>query len=61
MIGGGRVNQIGNAPLVKLNLRIDQEDKEKLEAYAAQDRRKLSDYIRIVLVDHIRERENAGG
>ncbi len=55
------MNQLGNAPLVKLNLRIDQEDKEKLEAYAAQDRRKLSDYIRIVLVDHIRERENAGG
>ena len=50
------MNQLGLEPLVKLNIRIDREDREKLEELARADRRSLSEYIRLVLEDHIKEK-----
>lgn len=50
------MNQIGLEPLVKLNIRMDRQDKEALQVLAQKDRRTLSDYIRIVLENHVREK-----
>ena len=47
------MNQLGNEPMVYLHLRIPAEMKEQLQALADSDRRKMSDYIRIILEDHI--------
>lgn len=56
------MNQLGLEPLVKLNIRIDRQDREELEKLARQDRRSLSEYIRLVLEDHIIEAtRNRGG
>ena len=50
------MNQRGLEPLVKLNIRIDRQDKEKLEEMAYQDRRTLSEYIRLILEKHARSK-----
>ena len=50
------MNQKGLEPMMQLNVRIDRKDKEALEHLARQDRRSLSEYIRLVLEDHIREK-----
>ena len=47
------MNQLGNEPMIYLHVRIPSDMKEKLQALADADRRKLSDYIRIILEDHI--------
>lgn len=50
------MNQIGLEPLVKLNIRMDRQDKEALQMLAQKDRRTLSDYIRLVLENHVKEK-----
>lgn len=54
------MNQIGNEPMMQMNFRIDREDKEKLEKLALLERRKLSDYVRLVLHDHVKDKEREG-
>lgn len=49
------MNQIGNEPMVYLHLRIPADMKEDLQKKADADRRKLSDYIRIILEDHLKK------
>lgn len=49
------VNQKGLEPMMQLNVRVDRKVKEALEHLAKQDRRSLSEYIRLVLEDHILE------
>lgn len=53
--GVDTVNQLGLEPLVKLNIRIDRQDKEKLEELAYKDRKTLSEYIRLILEKHARQ------
>ena len=50
------MNQKGDEPMVYLHLRIPSEMKEELQQRADEDRRKLSDYIRIILEDHLKSR-----
>lgn len=50
------MNQIGLEPLVQLNIRMDRQDKEALQMLAQKDRRTLSDYIRLVLENHVKEK-----
>lgn len=54
------MNQLGNEPLMQMNFRIERENKEKLEKLARLERRKLSDYVRLVLQDYIKEQERKG-
>lgn len=56
-MGGDAMNQRGLEPLVKLNIRIDRQDKEKLEELAYKDRKTLSEYIRLILEKHARSGE----
>lgn len=55
-IRGDNMNQIGLEPLVQLNIRMDRQDKEALQILAQKDRRTLSDYIRLVLENHVKEK-----
>ena len=40
-----------------LGIRINEEMKKKLDKLASKNRRKTSDYCRIVLEDHIKEKK----
>lgn len=51
------MNQKGNEPMTYLRIRIPSEMKEDLQREADRDRRTLSDYVRIVLEDHLKQRE----
>jgi len=48
------MKQNTNEPMIFLHIRIPAELKEELQELATIDRRSLSDYVRIVLEDHIR-------
>lgn len=50
------MNLINNEPMIYLHLRVPAEMKESLQSLADADRRKLSDYIRIILEDHINKK-----
>ena len=50
------MNMHGLEPRMQLNIRVDREDKEKLETLAKVDGRTLSDYIRRVLEQHLQEK-----
>ncbi len=54
---GDPMNQKGNEPMTYLRIRIPSEMKEDLQREADRDRRTLSDYVRIVLEDHLKQRE----
>lgn len=51
------MNQLGNEPMINTNVRMPVEMKEELQRRAEASRRKLSDYIRIVLEDHLKKSE----
>jgi uncharacterized protein (DUF1778 family) len=44
-----------------LSLRLEKELREILEALAAKDRRTLSDYIRLALLEHVQNLYRASG
>ena len=50
------MNMHGLEPRMQLNIRIDREDKESFEKLAKADNRTLSDYVRLVLEQHLREK-----
>jgi len=50
------MNMHGLEPRMQLNIRIDREDKENFEKLAKEDNRTLSDYVRLVLEQHLREK-----
>ena len=47
------MNQKGLHPMVQMNIRIDSATKEALEKLAKDNKRSLSDYVRLVLEDHV--------
>lgn len=49
-------NRVSLEPRIQMNIRIDREDKETLERMARSDRRTLSEFIRQILHDFVRER-----
>ena len=53
------MNQKGLHPMIQMNVRIEQKTKEQVEKLAREDRRTLSDYVRLVLEEHC-EREKWG-
>ena len=50
------MNQLGLEPLVMMNIRIDRQDKEALEELARKERRTVSQYVRILIEEHIKEK-----
>lgn len=50
------MNQIGLEPLVMIHVRIDRQDKEALEELARKERRTFSQYVRILIEEHIKEK-----
>lgn len=50
------MNMQGLEPRMQLNIRVDRTDKENLEKLARADNRTLSDYVRIILEQHLREK-----
>ncbi|MBR5226124.1 MAG: CopG family transcriptional regulator [Clostridia bacterium] len=50
------MNMHGLEPRMQLNIRIDRTDKENLEILAKADNRTLSDYIRLILEQHLKEK-----
>ncbi len=50
------MNQIGNDKMTsQINVRIAKEVKDELERLAAKDRRKTSDFIRLILEDYVKQ------
>lgn len=56
VIRGDLMNQPGLEPRIQMNIRIDREDKEALEELAMEDRRTLSEFIRLILHDFIKSK-----
>ncbi len=50
------MNQKGNEPMVFLRIRIPAEMKDDLQIMADDDRRNLSDFIRIILDDFLKSK-----
>jgi len=50
------MNMHGLEPRMQLNIRIDRTDKENLEKLAKADNRTLSDYVRLLLEQHLTEK-----
>ena len=50
------MNQVGNDKMTsQINVRIAKEVKDELERLAAKDRRKPSDFIRLILEDYVNQ------
>ncbi len=47
------MNQKGLYPMQQMNIRIEARTKEELENMARNDKRSLSDYVRIILEEYV--------
>lgn len=54
------MNQKGLEPMVQMNIRIDRIVKEELERLARLDRRPISEYVRLLLEDHVNANRGGG-